>query len=317
MTDLLATRSRVRPLLARVLFVGFLVPIGVTSAAWAYAHHVVSRLPGDVLGPSDALAITMFMVMGMLVVMTLLTVAHRSNESVRRGSVAASWGWAAMWGASAVEWAHLGGEQLQSSPVPVGFSPLGVVAWVIGLAAGWWAAGRDASLPSMKPLPEDVPRLDVGGATRLAWFGDVRASGAHIGWEIGRIVLVVGLLAFGASDGQRLLAPMLAVVWVGSFFVGFRYRLRITGAGMSVTSWLRWPSYGLPISDIESASVAEGNRLDSEWEGHSTFLLRNGPALWVRASGGRTVVLSVDDPEEAAATLNTIIARARQAAVQS
>ena len=90
--------------------------------------------------------------------------------------------------------------------------------------------------------------------------------------------------------------------------------------------WLGWPRIHLAMEQIASATVIDVRPM--EWGGwgyrgslklfdKAALIYRAGPGLRVDLHSGKTFVVTLDDPEPAAAVLNTEIARLPQPATSS
>jgi hypothetical protein len=99
------------------------------------------------------------------------------------------------------------------------------------------------------------------------------------------------------------------------------FHVRVSAAGLTVRSTFGWPRTTVPADEVERADVVQvrpvhdfggyGWRLGRQ--GRTGVVVRAGEALEVTRTGGRALVVTVDDAADAAALLNTMAERARAA----
>lgn len=206
-----------------------------------------------------------------------------------------------------------GGEVATGPLVLVGLlagAGLGLVLWLCGRVPAGALPGRAAALPA------DAPRLNVSPTTRLAWTG---TAPMPVWSVVGLLVVAVLPTVWLAVVGERWL--LLLPLAVGALvLMVLTARVVIDARGLRVTSFgLAWSK--VPLDRVESAQVGAvqalrdfggwGWRVDRE--GRRGFITRSGPALVVRRAGEPDLVVTVDDPHEAAAVLNTLAARSAPA----
>jgi hypothetical protein len=191
--------------------------------------------------------------------------------------------------------------------------PTAVAAIALGVALGRWGRLLPPSLDEGRPpLPVDAIRLEIAPTTRLAWTG--RAA-----------LPTRGVVAIGALG----IAPLLVVALLGQVWVlllalalavllGVTYsaRVLIDSGGMRVSSvGFTWARISLErIASAEAGRVSPMREFGGwGWriarDGRRGYVTRAGEALIVHRIGEPSVVVTMDDAEEAAAVLNTLASR--------
>ena len=205
-----------------------------------------------------------------------------------------------------------------SEAADVGTIPVvtGVALAVGALAAalGAWLMPGDAHQPTDGAVPADAPRLDLGPDEAATWVA-VAASRTMltVGFAAAAVVLVVGVLVERWSLVPAAAGVVLVVLAMARFTVVVDRR------GLAVRSSLGRPRIVVPLDEVVRAEVVEvspvaefggwGYRVGRA--GRVGIVLRSGQALQVERTGGRSLVVTVDDADTAAALLNTLAARSR------
>jgi len=164
-------------------------------------------------------------------------------------------------------------------------------------------------------VPSSSPALPMAVGERAAWFGRAHSGGFLAG---AAVELVVGTLVLVLSDLWFLGATLL---FVGAVMLPFAsVEVTVSDRGLRVRSGvLPWPRLEIPLAKIESAHAIDvrpvarggwGYRGSLRVFGRAAWVVRAGPGLEVQLSGGRRVVVTVDDPEPGAAVVNGLRARA-------
>ncbi len=189
-------------------------------------------------------------------------------------------------------------------------------ATVLGALVAWLTPG-DARRPAETPIPVGAPVLDLGATEQAAWVGEVGRRST--------LVVVGAALAFSAAiaalSGLWWFGAVLAVVLAAVLTTMLRWTVTVDGTGLTARSLLRRPYVHVPLDEVESAEVVDVDPLGEfgGWgmriglDGRTGVVLRRGPAIQVRRSGGRVVVVTVPDAATGAALLNTLAARTRTA----
>ncbi|KMM46993.1 hypothetical protein CWIS_02250 [Cellulomonas sp. A375-1] len=198
----------------------------------------------------------------------------------------------------------------------------GVGGTIVGALLGALAVGiaaallvpRDAPLPTSARVDPDAPRVPLSATQRAAWSRTVTAPAAVVSAVVAitaSVVLVVALGAWPVLVVPVILAALLAVTLV--------WRVTVDDKGLQARSLVGWPTVRVPLDEVERAAVVDvrplrefggwGYRLGRG--GRSALALRAGQAVEVHRTGGRVLVVTVDDAATAAALLNTLADRAR------
>jgi hypothetical protein len=188
-----------------------------------------------------------------------------------------------------------------------------------GLALGAvaaWAVPGDARQPAAGS-PVGGARLPLGPHERAAWSG--RATGPAVLAAGAGGALLSGGLALGLG-----MPGLLVVTLAMSLLVATAGLLTVTvdARGLVVRSALGWPRTRVPLEEVVAAREVEVRPLPvfGGWGcrigrgGRSGFVVRRGPAIEVERTGGRVLVVTVDDAATGAALLATLAERARPAA---
>lgn len=182
-----------------------------------------------------------------------------------------------------------------------------------GLAA--WATPGDEPQPASTPVPTDAPRLPVADDEQVTWVREVgqRAMALILIISLGPLVVVA------VVSREWLFPAVLAAVLVPLVLAFVRWTVVIDRHGLTARSVLRYPRLRVPLDEVERAEVVTVNPLGEfgGWglrtgiDGRTGVVLRSGPAIQVHRTGGRVMVVTVDDAETAVALLNTLADRAR------
>ncbi|MGP7959383.1 hypothetical protein ACTVCO_01030 [Sanguibacter sp. A247] len=187
-------------------------------------------------------------------------------------------------------------------------------SFVAGIAAGC-VVPRDPARPAATTLPPTTATLALKADARAVWVQTVGQSmattltfaalvvaggvllGIATAWWIG-LVLAVGLL------------PLLALM---------RATVIVDRRGLTARTMVPWPKITVPLDEIEDVSVTHvkplsefgGWGIRTALDGSIGMVLRKGEGIEVRATGGRRIVVTVDDAATGAALLATLAGRGR------
>ncbi|HEY0118261.1 MAG TPA: DUF1648 domain-containing protein [Cellulomonas sp.] len=199
----------------------------------------------------------------------------------------------------------------------LGLVPLVAVAagLVLGVLAAVLTPG-DAPLPATARVPADAPRARLAGTAGASWTGIVAFTRPWLAAAIGvAIVAAVALLTRSAA----LAVPIAAVLGLVGLTLG-PWTVTVDERGLTARTVLPRPRTVVPLAEVESAEVVQvdpirdfggwGYRLGRA--GRAGIVLRPGEAILVHRSGGRELVVTVDDAHRGAALLNTLAERTRR-----
>ena len=196
-----------------------------------------------------------------------------------------------------------------------------VTAWAFagGIAGGVLAAlavPRDAPMPSSAPVDPAAPRTPLAEGERAAWSRTVTSRAG--GWVGGAAVLVNVVLAVALRTPSLLVLAAALGLLLASMLV---LRVGVDARGLLARSALGWPTVRVPLDEVVAARVVAidpfgefggwGYRIGHG--GRAGFVLRKGEGIEVERTGGRVLVVTVDDAATGAALLNTLADRARSA----
>ena len=198
-----------------------------------------------------------------------------------------------------------------STPLLVGV--LGGIA-VGALAA--WLTPADEDQPATVPVDPSAPRIDLRSSERAVWRRSV-FSRTTIVVGIGAVLVILVLTVVTRIWPLALLAVLIAAL-LGTMA---SFDATVDQRGLVARSTLGWPAVRVPLDEVVGARVTSvrplkdfggwGYRLGRG--GRTGIVLRTGEALEVERTGGRVVVVTVDDAQTGAALLNTLADRARRA----
>ncbi|GAA2700631.1 hypothetical protein [Actinoplanes palleronii] len=190
-----------------------------------------------------------------------------------------------------------------------------IVLPLVPAAVAALLTGPDRPAPATTPVAADAPRVPLAQDERAVW---IRRADGGPGPAIGAVVVVgTTVLAAVLREWALLVVPVLLVV---VFAVMFAYTVRVDATGLTVRSLLGWPGTHIPADEVERASVTEVDPIRQfggwGWRvgrgGRIGVVLRSGPGLLVERTGGRSLVITVDDAATGAALLNTLADRSRR-----
>lgn len=189
-----------------------------------------------------------------------------------------------------------------------------VLLFLLGAVALGGVAAVVGGLPGPAPEPSaDRPSVGLRPGQRAYWTG--RAANPAMLWTL---VLVPGGIALVPAGVQWPMALWIALV--GAFVTAVTYRLKATVDANGVTirfGLLGFPWRHLALDAIREATVRDlatfgdgglGLRFNPV-TGTTAYKVRGGPAMALALESGRTVLVSVDDPETGAGLVNDLIAQ--------
>ncbi len=191
---------------------------------------------------------------------------------------------------------------------------LALLVPLVPAAVAAWLVPGDPHRPAVAPPDADAARTRLGPGERAVW---IRRVGGGPALAAGGVAVVgTALLAVFLQVWAMLVAPVLLALAVAAMFA---FTVRVDATGLTVRSVLGWPRTHVPADEIERARVSRVSPLRDfggwGWRvgagGRTGVVLRAGESLEVERTGGRGLVVTVDDAATAASLLNTVAERAR------
>ena len=191
--------------------------------------------------------------------------------------------------------------------------PLALLIGVSGWVLAAWIVGADEVLPSTNaPGPAGATRVGLAEGSTAVWSGQTPVANVI---PVLAAILIVLAFALGWFAGWFLLAILLpvAALLVGSSM----YRITVGPNGLRVAGILfGLPRIRVPLDQMASAEAGTVNAWSfGGWglrmgvNGESAVITRSGPALIVHRTDGAALRVSLDNPEELAAVLTTLMDR--------
>jgi len=182
-----------------------------------------------------------------------------------------------------------------------------VAVVLLGPGLVWLLWPEPAAVEADGPAA-DLPRLDLAPGERVVYITEVRSRGF--------LLLAVGCAVIGlvlATAVDLLIGSAVLAVTVAGLMLQ-RATVRIDAEGLRV-------GFGpgvrvlVPLADIKHAAPAQIRPM--EWggwgyrviPGRRGVILRGGPGLVLNLVDGTRFAVTVDDPRDAAAVLNGLVAR--------
>lgn len=188
-----------------------------------------------------------------------------------------------------------------------------LAALVVGVGAALVVPG-DRPTTATRDMSDDAPRAALGTSERAAWVATI--TGGPGVWIGASSILVTGVLAVVTREWWLLVIPALLL----ALFAGMlAWTVRVDARGVHVRSALGWPRTHVPLASVEEASARDvapfrefgGFGWRTGREGALGIVVRQGEGLEVVHSGGKRLIVTVDDAATGAALLNALAARAR------
>ena len=230
---------------------------------------------------------------------------------------------AAAWFAGVLSGVLLGNLSIQrgltdATEVGTADGPL-LFAFAVGTVAAVlaaWAVPGDRRRPTHDPLPEGAATLDLGADEQATWVQEVGQSGLVV--VLGGIVTFAVVMALVTQQWAMIAAITTALGLL--LAVMLRWTVTVDHNGLTARSLLRRPGVQVPLDEVVVAEEVQvdplrefgGWGLRTGRGGRTGVVVRKGSSLQVRRTGGRVLVVTVDDAATGAALLNTLAARARQ-----
>ncbi|WP_052460495.1 DUF1648 domain-containing protein [Microbacterium gorillae] len=199
---------------------------------------------------------------------------------------------------------------------------LGAIVAVVVFAGAWFAQPKVAPAPAAEAVSDTLTLPEQARAvwTRTVW---ISRSGL-IGLGIAVIVSVVAAISIAVSGTSTAWIPAgLAVLIAVMATTTLAFRVTVDARGLTVRALVGWPVFRIPLQDMSEVAATEvypmadfgGWGVRFAGGGRTGVVLRGGEALEVRRRSGRSLVVTVDDAERAAAVLDAL--RRRGAGVRN
>ncbi|MDH6181229.1 MFS family permease [Microbacteriaceae bacterium SG_E_30_P1] len=209
-----------------------------------------------------------------------------------------------------------------AAPTVLPLLAVALLAGAVAAIAAWFALPRHVRPAAI--TPESAPPLALASTERVLWLQRIEPSR-------GVVALIVGGLALGLTAGGIVVwasGPLPNLfVWLGILvLVGVSvastmfWTVRVDANGLSVRSALGAPHFRYPLDELVSAGVTDvvPGRDFAGWgirtvPGKRTgIVVRAGEAIEVQRTGGRVLVITVDDARQGASLLSALIARSNE-----
>lgn len=315
----------------RAWVLGVLVPVVVTAAAWVLVARLLPRLPDPVAvhwGPSGVdrtgslaeLLVPLAVIGGLsLLVMAVLSVLTGRQAITRRLTLGLAVGLAAMFAGMTLTSVAV---QLDVASATAASSPDGwfvvtiLAAVALGTAAGT-LAGADPALPATGAVADGVLTAALPEGQRAVWVRSVAGLGPTVTWVVVAAGALASVVLWFLAD--TLIPLVVAVPLLVLVLTMTTWQVQVDARGLTARGTFGWPRIHVPAGEVERADVTSvrpfpefgGWGLRTNVGGTVGVVIRAGEAIAVERSGGRHVVVTVDDAASAAALLNTYAARAR------
>ncbi|MHC2999413.1 DUF1648 domain-containing protein [Microbacterium sp. HJ5] len=193
-----------------------------------------------------------------------------------------------------------------------------------GAAAGVvaWFAQPAVSVSGCSPTAA-VPDVALAEGEHAAWLRTTTMSRPAMVAILGVTLLMAALAVAAGVLGGALgwLFALLALLFTVLTATSCVFRVSVSDAGLRVRSVAGLPRFGVPLADVQSATVVRvdptaefggwGFRLGLD--GRFGIVLHAGEAIQVVRRHGRTFVVTVDDAATGAGLLTALAARSRAA----
>lgn len=168
-------------------------------------------------------------------------------------------------------------------------------------------------------MPADTVAVMVQ-PTSPTWSGRVRPSRG-----LASILIIAGGALWGSTAWQFLSVDRVPMTWLLGLIAlavtlliiaTSAFDVRVDADGLTATSALRWPRFGVTPDEIAAITVTDINPL-REFRGYGVrrsrtalgIVLRSGEAIDVTRTNGRRLVIVIDDARAAAEVLAAVRAR--------
>ncbi|WP_454158682.1 hypothetical protein [Microbacterium lacticum] len=193
-----------------------------------------------------------------------------------------------------------------------------LAAAIVAGVAGWMLQPHQPYRPTLV-AGKDV---HLAAGERAVWLQRVQlARGGAITLGVALVLLLAMTLVTGfAGAPAGVLAITIAVTLVLALLVAttVAFHVRVDETGLTVNSVVGIPRVHVPLSDIDRVEAVQVNPMGEfggwglRWAPGGGFgvVLRSGPGIRVRRTGGKVFTVTVDDAATGAALLEALRVRA-------
>ncbi|AEG43858.1 DUF1648 domain-containing protein [Isoptericola variabilis] len=318
-----------RPRARKVVVLASLVALGTVLLAaaivWTWRHELPDPVAShwsaagepDGFMSLEAFALSsVLLVAGCVALFGAIGWSWGTSASTRR-TVGAATVWSGAFGATlllAGTASQRGLDDATQATSPGGALALALVLPLVPAVLAALVVPGDPREPATTPVADDAARVPLAEGERAVWIR--RADGVP-GLAVGALAIALtAVLAVVLQLWAMLVVPALLAVVLAAMFA---FTVRVDASGLTVRSALGWPSTRVPADEIVRADVTRVRPLRDfggwGWRvgqgGRTGVVLRAGEALEVERTGGRVLVVTVDDAATAAGLLNTVAERTR------
>jgi len=318
-------RRRARRTMAWASAAGGLLSLGAAAVAWSWldelpdevaSHWSGGGAPDGFSTPESTVLLFAAVAVGLLALFFVIgTVAGAAASNRRLAAAGSVWSGGFMAGTMLTTLAPQRGLTDVSQVTISGWVMAAVllVPLLPAVAAAALVPG-DPAMPAAGPVSATAPRAALRDGERAVWLR--RATGGP-GLAVGMaMILVTAVLAVVLETWAMLVVPVLLA---GVFVAMFAFTVRVDASGLTVRSTAGWPRTHVPAAEVVAASVVQVSPFADfggwGWRvgraGRVGVVLRKGEGLLVERTGGRSLVVTVDDAATGAALLNTVAEQAR------
>lgn len=318
-------RPRARRVVACSALAALLLVAAAAAVVWSWreelpdpvaSHWSGAARPDGFMSLGAFVSTTVAMVVGCSLLFGAIGWSRGVASSTRR-TVAATTVWVGGFGATLLLGtlaAQRGLDDASSADLSGAVLALALLGPLVPAVVAALLVPGDPRRPAVAAPGPDAARLDLGPGERVVWIRRVRGGPALAAG--GAAVLGTALSAVLSQLWALLVAPVLLAVALAAMFA---FTVRVDATGLTVRSALGWPRTHVPADEIERARVSRVSPLRDfggwGWRvgasGRTGVVLRAGESLEVERTGGRGLVVTVDDAATAASLLNTVAERAR------
>jgi hypothetical protein len=169
-------------------------------------------------------------------------------------------------------------------------------------------------------VPDRAGRLPLGTDEHATWVRTVEMPALPWAMGIGvGLAVLLGALALLAGRTVGWVTVVTLVLATALMVLLGRWTITVDHSGLTARSVLPRPRTEVPLDEVESAEVIDvqpfaqfggwGYRIAAS--GRVGIVVRRGEGILVHRTGGRQLVVTVDDAATGAALLNTLADRAR------